>query len=256
MKKIYFRYLIVVLTVLISAGSMKAQVSGYLGKRFVVSLESAIIPSLAYWIDDEDRSPVHFRPGLSLEYVCAHKTSLVASYHYFNTHLLLDEYFKLPNPYSTTTNLSNMYRLEGKTLEIGLNLYLNEISAPLGAYFQPSLFWINSNMIYDYDVLNKDFKQNLPSGTPTLDLPKFQPLNLNTYGLSFSYGKQRIFFDRISFRYSAGFSLLLCEESMMVIDESLSYYGDFDQEFIDFHSRKRLLSAYLMNIKIGIGFVL
>lgn len=265
--RIYTTIRSISLFLLLSAFSsgLRAQVPGYLGKRFVVSAEANCSPSPSgMWNSHKaNTSLLNFRPGASVEYVLLRNQSIEASFHTFRTFLPLKEaiYFGQSGGYINSHEFYRYARLRAFDIGLAYRVYTSGLPAPLGDFISFSVFYIQSKPEYSLSLLqwevDVDFKDN------THLLPKLPSNTIDphrSFGIKYEIGKQRILFNTLTIKYSYGISFAFPQKFDYIKQEFRSDYETyetlFNQEYIHKNISTRLFYSYFLNFKLGIGLVM
>ncbi len=236
--------------------SLNAQAPGYIGKRFIVSSDIQLMPSIVGWAnynEEDNFSFMNYRPGLNLEYVINRKSSVGVGFHMFNTYLSFPESVGYGGFHFTIAP----ERLKGTDLELSYSYYMSGLPAPLGSFIKLSYIGVRASPDYDHARIRKQIESNVPA-IVSGDFTVVKSSNLSptrTSVLAIEYGRQRIYRNAISFRYSGGMGLETSSLNYFINYDSYEN-TPFNEEYLDLMSKRRIFSTYLFTFKLGIGYVL
>lgn len=217
----------------------KAQVAGYLGKRFIVGVGNSFAVNLKplYLLDNPETTylgPV-ITNAFNIEYVISNRRSLCFSVRQFTR--------KIENRYYPSTNFNVVsYGFEKFHLfnySIGVKRFSKRGIAPLGFYTKWEGYYINGWMDYS--------PYSLPVSTfNSYELVQYEGGKIKFFGSggAYSLGKQRIFKDKFVLDYGVRSTV------MVVLFNSANEY-----------ERKLGLKASdvsifsLLNFNVNIGFL-
>lgn len=176
--------IIAVLLIMVCANLATGQVSGYLGKRTIVGVETRIFPNL--WQSAFNDRPValNLQAGFQAERILTRTLSAGVSWQYINTQSFYD-----------TNGLSGNMSIRGHLVGIDLRAYSfqkNGNIPPLGVVHRFGLSYLTY-------WLSDDNRRYYPDGRK--ELGKYEAALL-----SYTLAAQRVFFDKYILTTGLGFS--------------------------------------------------
>lgn len=277
-----------------------SQATGYLGKRAVFHYDCSLVPSLDKPVVRKDTVALpqsalasSFRHTFEFEWVCGRKHSVGVFYHQFQTGVS-QEYnilYKKFSPVAVYDDNVKYYQFVGDTYfkgklkahTIGLSWtnYFNGI-APFGSFVRFDLYRINYTF-YPTTV-------TLPENGPIIGIDSYGQFSgggysssddgmviytdndktqtglfiddrYHTYGASMRVGMQKVYFNRITNRFSIQFGLVYDYYNIKLTDDDTDVNTNVDidatfTEAVFYASNRRLKYNYLFNVEMGIGVLL
>ena len=254
MKKII--KLVFLLTIIINS-NITAQVSGYMGKRFLISWNTYSSPNFYalysengyYDVAKKTTKPSFLQLNNRIEasYIISRHIGLGLNVGLINTR----SYFIEQRLDSSESNYSGDYqvnyfqnsnKVSGYSIGFTYKYYYSNWIAPLGKYFQ-------------IDIFRSYFKITDFYNKPNFSKVKNLNLNLKSLGINFTFGKSRVYFDRIII--STGLQLGV-SDGLLYTNSSMQTIYDYDNEDIYLlrkNSRAWYAWSTLFNFHLGIGFL-
>lgn len=237
------KFLLIYTLFLFCTQSIKAQVPGYLGKRFAIGYAYTLSP-LAYWSDiktkdgqDLNIRSVNTRHNIELNWAVKERTFIAINYSYQNwgilTNLLEDGNISTFSSFIDNTMQSDLGVSDFKFINASSNKFTflygkTKGIAPRGSYAAIGL--------------------SLESITPEVTDLNNQVVNLptiNNYGMVARIGKRRVYYDKLMLDVSANIEL-----GAGVFSE-VGNYNKFDRNFegIDYYDVRSTLKVEDINTK-------
>ncbi len=259
----------VTLFIFISAFS-NAQISGYMGKRTVISYSNYFMFGLRgpgpadSGPKDEPSFTMNNAHCLNFEYAIKQRKMLCLSGQYIRTGIAYDRgghastlygssYREYPYPDGVGYGGSFLKPalLTSFNIGLGLKFFKSGLLAPVGRYGKLEVLLLFENVKYDYKNFKKKVDSNPYNDTPyTLGTGEYKYKNI---ALVYTIGKQRILYDKIVLDYGIRFAW---SPSLNII--SLTGGLDDSPNIETYYRREanlRIARQQLINFHIGIGFL-
>ena len=231
--------------------SLKAQIPGYMGKRFTLSYNAYMAPNLGaiLGLNDVNREvkiPLRLNTKhiIEADYVIGRRVSAGFELGFmrhnvpyiYEVHSIVDPQYQ---SYRSTSQLGNV-DLNG--FAVGINfkfydLFSKNTLAPLGSYLVLNVQRLSYNLTDELGAANKEFIS---------DTVKAIPVTAKNSGFMFGigFGTKRIYYNKVTLDFSlnSGIAVILPKE------ESAPGAGDIITEYA--------LSRHFLMYKIGIGGLL
>jgi hypothetical protein len=244
---------IILLLLVLSGLYTQAQVSGYQGKRLLLSYDEFFMSALSGPNQNGNNGFASFNlhNRVSIDYVLSRGLSLGVDYHFFNTCFQLPDasidYFDPSYGGFNTANLVTDGMLAYSSVTgIGIHLkkYFTNNIAPLGNYFEFGIIDFFQDVTYD--------KVKLKAQNPdvALSIPNYSPYSSGA--LNISYGKKSIFFNCLVLDYGMQSGIVFNGITPTIRQQE--YYHDMNT-YLQEPARMRLLSHFLFNIHVGVGLL-
>ncbi len=225
--------------------ALNAQVPGYLGKRFSLSYQNFFFASIT---GTETKSKINISHNAELNFLTGKRSALCFTFMY------------VPFKVSTYYNAGNYTQIifsedvpylkcNSFSYTLGLKLFINRKKfAPLGLYFKWELEYSKGSIkipAYTKKLSNGSYWNPVVTST---QYPE-QTIIVDGGGPAISFGKQRVFFDKLLVDYGI-------RAGIIVVWNSKKSYADrgFENTMID-KVQNNVLAQQFFNFKIGIGFL-
>ena len=254
------RKIIIILAVILSSSLVSnAQVSGYMGKKFMFMYDLHTRPSFALPNANGNSGFTSFnaKHSFSVEYVTAEHTSMGVSYSFFNTMFDFNELQVLfegaSSQFSPTFHPEGLGSMSVKNYSVYLKLFSGSNIAPLGTYMK---------LQFDYFAWDSkyDWTQN---GTNDPEIASFaksvpQDASNSSFGLSINFGNQLVYFDHLVLNTSLQFGFLFNGGFTAAFGSSDPGLSNFPTniEATKYATSARIFSQNLWNINVGIGYLI
>lgn len=271
-----------------------AQISGYQGKRSVVTYNLMYFPALINPNANDNTGLASFNVNhlLKGEWVLSRKSSFGIQSRFYKSIVDFEDENVIYTATITepsgriTSNPGSAYQVpfddgffgngpsfdekgnvSGFSLGMFYRAYTSKSLAPLGNYFQVGLESMsykvtpigNSLRNTDYVRIGNNFNA-IPTGS-TVSLPNVnEDSRWNSLAISFDFGRQRVIFDRLVWNYGIQNSYIIAGEGvsglqdLFLSDEINGREYDEDQ-YLATKGRRRLSSMLFLNIYMGVGFL-
>ncbi len=255
MKKIIY---ILIISLLVTNLS-KAQVSGYMGKKFIFMYDIHTRPSFSMPnVNGKDGlTSFNLKHTFGLEFVTGEHSSIGVSFSLFKTMFNFDD---LDYGYGYSTTGSDMIPKPngvGSMSVKGYSFYYKRFIkgniAPLGSYLKFSLDYYSWDNNYMWSQNNYT---NFPDVMTKISTTPDNSSN-STFGLSLNVGNQRIYFDHLVLNSSVQVGILFAGGGGIfnTVKPGFNSYGNYN-DAVKYASASRLFSYNLWSINIGIGYLL
>jgi len=236
-----------------------SQVSGYLGKKFIISYTPEITYSLTNpnykgnCVFDVKLHPfaINMKHNGTVEYVVARNLSLGVDFMYWKTNFYLKNNFSYHNINDPTQSgtFNGKFGQQGIVKVMGFGAYIKIFKrslAPLGAYTKIKTMLIN----YSPTATDTSFSYMNKS-----ELAYIQPSKKSYQGIfiSATWGKHRIIKNLIVL--DMGFEIGTCFCGGMKYLISKNSYSGIASEYLKTESGARIFGGMLINFNIGIGLL-
>ncbi len=257
------KIIVFILSITLVVSSVHAQVSGYMGKRYLLTAEGLFSPAILNpnFNTNSGLTCFNFTKALSFDYVLNRKKMLGLTFQIYNTTfdankgILEYTYFDPENQsYCQVYEEGNGYaEIFGYNIGINIKMFTSDWIAPLGRYVQFEAFYMN----YTVSEVSKlsfgdinDFEDYYyyEMAQPDLDAKSFYKNIL----LTFSTGKERIIYNRIVLRrgFQTGFIFSGLPGEPFKVDRYT------ESTFVKKMTRERLYCHFLINFRFGVGILL
>jgi hypothetical protein len=269
--RIKFSFLFITL-----ASILNAQISGYMGKRFVVGYSTYFMPvfrgpgAFSSAAADENSPTINNAHCLNLEYVYKTNKMICVSAQYILTGLAYDngktnatiaaDFFnsprELPYPQSHVYlgGYSKPASLSSINFDIGYKKFRRGYLAPVGKYIKYDFVFLMETLKYDYQKFGA-IDPSSSSYPPTYiqsDLGTGH-YSFKTIAIACTFGNEKVLNDKITLDYGIRFAY---SPSLNIItltngdSNSASIYNYFRRS-----CNLRMAREQLINIHLGIGFL-
>lgn len=266
--KFKFLFLFVLIS-LISNG----QVSGYLGKRFVVGYSNYFMLGLK-GPGANSAAPKHlfsstinYTHCLNFEYAIKQRNNVCLSLQYFKTGIAYDKgkagFFVsengtgehcYPDEVAYRGNFGFPVQLSSFNFGLGYKMFKKGFIAPVGKYQKFEFLLLFEKVKYDY----KNFSMADPDNFNSPDIPLtaygLGEYNYRNVTLTYTMGKQRILFDCIVLDYGLRAGFTPAGVGAVIFDDLIANVDTIEGHYKK-ESRKRVFRHQLINFHLGIGFL-
>jgi len=246
MKKL--NYTIFILLTFIFLAESKGQIAGYMGKRFTVEYANYFSPAIsptAFTYDPPGLNSVHC---LNLDYVIKPRTNFCISGQYMRTGIVVQDHNNRIYPQVNYIGSKDKgLNLQSINVGMGFKFFRRGSIAPLGKYVKFELLIFIETLTLD----SKEFTQ-VDGTTNNINPYRGETIfNFHNAALTFTLGKQRVFFNKLVFDYGlrAGVAPAFILNNMFV-----DYHRTLESQFRS-DTQLRILGEQFLNIHIGIGFL-
>lgn len=248
-----------------------AQISGYMGKRAVVSYSNYFMfgpkgpganisaPRHLY------SSTINYTHCLNFDYAIKQRINVFLSLQYFKTGIAYDKgragffvsdhglgEYCYPDRTAYRGDFNVPAQLSSFNIGLGYKLFNRGFVAPVGKYQKFEFLLLFQKVKYD----NKKFVMADPDSWNAPDIPiaAYGPGEYNYKNVVFTYtiGKQRVLFDRIVLDYGLRMGVSPAAVGAVVFEDLIS---DSLEGYYKKESRKRTFRHQLINFHLGIGFL-
>jgi len=220
---------------------VSAQPPGYMGKRVSLVYQNFIFPSLT---PNSSRSSVNISHNAELNCVTGKRSALCFTFLYVPIKVKNStySYSQLIN----STGNKDYFNLNSFAYALGLKLFFSRNKfAPLGGYVKWELEYSRAILnIDEYSVLSSSH----PSSFSEIKYPAHKMV-VQGGGPAISFGKQRIFFNKLIVDYGVRAAIIVAWNTDGFINNT-SYENSFDTKVSNI-----VLTQQLINARIGIGFL-
>jgi hypothetical protein len=249
-----------------------AQVSGYLGKRFMIGYSNYFFPGIkgpgprVASPADEYATTINNVSCLNVEYVYAQQRMVCFTAQYLRTGIaynrgLAESPFDLDGgssyPYPDAANyVGDFYTpalLTSVNLGIGMKVFKQGYIAPLGRYRKFEFLFMMEKIKYDNThFISANYYYGGSPSTPVLYTAGEGVYKYKNVSLTYTIGKQQTFFEKIILDYGIRFGCTPARNIISVLNgnDALEISGYYRKE-----TRKRIFREQLINIHLGIGFL-
>lgn len=250
-----------------------AQVPGYQGKRLSFEYNNYFFPSLAnptakgnYNHNDESRKKLfsfNSRNRLSLDFVINRRNSFGLGYEFIRSRYMFNyevEYrFFNPdvNKYYTDYQFFHIPIdiITARSLNFHYTFFSKSSLAPLGNYLQIDIGVTEYRLNYNEDLaIEKIEKYYGYSGWEQIYIKDRNPYHTGYIGLSF--GKKRIFFDRLIVNRGVQFAFVPRSNRMNDIFNVNPIVPITQNNYLEMLGKSRIFNFMLVNINLGLGFLI
>lgn len=251
------------LILIISSLQVNSQVSGFLGKRFIISYT----PELTYSLINPNNQGnfmlgVKFNPfafnikhNATAEYVITRNLALGADFMYWKTKFLLKGNFNYPDPDISGGfhQYSGIYDQMGSISTLGYGLYLKIFKrnlAPLGSYVKIKAMLLSyspSATDTNFSFMNKDELKYIEPGKKSYQ----------SVFLSLTFGRQRIIKKFLVIDLGIELGAALCS-GLTKIGKDFSYNNSnaaTAPDYLKYTCGSRIFEGMLINFNIGVGLL-
>jgi hypothetical protein len=248
-----------------------AQIAGYMGRRFIVGYSANVSPALLSPLANTSLSEntaanneflnvagLNVTHGVNIDYVIKRGTSFCVSGLMMKTGLAYNGTYDMPSYQRSLYNSSQLYYTPSDDRPIQLNVtsltagfkFSRGYLAPLGRYVKVDIAYFRERVSFDQAGF-KTSDSNSKKFVQPADQYTFQ-----TIGVGFSFGKQRVFFDRLLIDWGARVGLIPAtfSEVMGITELFESSYLELEDQMKK-KAIYRLQGSQLINAHIGIGFL-
>ena len=266
------KYNLIFIFVALFANSF-AQVSGYMGKRFVVGYSSYLMfgPKGPGPISAAPRhlfsSTINNTHCLNFDYAIKQRINVCLSVQYFKTGIAYDKgkegffvsesgtgEYCYPDRVAYRGNFGVPIQLSSVNIGLGYKLFHRGCIAPIGGYQKFEFLLLFEKVKYD----NKKFMMADPDNYNNPDIPiaayGLGEYNYRNVALTYTVGKQRVFFNCITVDYGLRMGITPAGIGAVVFDDLISGIDTIEGRYRK-DSRKRVFRHQLINFHLGIGFL-
>ena len=243
------------------AFGLKAQVSGYLGKRLYVDLEYSFVPALLgptynnrganHYGEDGGGLGFSTKPSARLNYVISRKGVLNVGYSNWRTATQM-RLFSRRSINSSSEDSHDMFtQIKVNTITIGYRVFNTSEGAiaPLGSYF--SLYLHRHSAEGSFADRRSFYSSSSIEYVPNLEVDT----DYTMYAFGFDFGKHFIFADRYILGAGINFSIPLDRNVWNdIFDETTNEDGN--QGIYDVQVAKRMSEFTLVMFNISAGFLI
>ena len=253
------KYLIATFFILFFFTSSPAQPAGYLGKRFTLSYEQLTGPNFINILElpelsltdgavSETNANWNYIGSVTMDYVVGKTKSRGISISAVDQTMYFDDYntdttYSYGYPQLNSTYFLNSAKLTGFTIGAYVKYFKKQYTAPFGEYYKFEL-------LYSYYHI-KTFKQQ--AQLYELSKPYLEPFS--TMGFAVTYGKNRIFWDKVV--VSMGITVGL---RLSILTQVFSGYesNEYRAAYIDLKSAAEYWHGQNLfyNLHLGVGLLL
>lgn len=245
---------LLILTALISCKSY-SQNTGYMGKHFLINAEAnfspAIIKPNSYGksiVQDLDYFAFNFILTPSIEAIVWKKGTVGLGYNFFTSHYKVN--YWLSNDYSFLGDYNLSYHMKTHGFHLFYKQYVGDTYAPLGHYFKCT-FDVFFNQCVFNDILPDNLVADYKNDPRFSNIPKKAMLS----GMKIEYGYDFLFFNRL--KLSTGISLGTTFGGYKASLREIRFSTPPDINGVEpiEYGKTRLLNAYWLGLKVGIGLL-
>jgi hypothetical protein len=253
-----------------------AQIAGYMGRRFIVGYSANVSPAVLSPLVNTSMSGnteanreflnvagLNVTHGVNIDYVIKRGTSFCVSGLMMKTGLTYKEDYEIPNYLTSIYGSSDIrYRssddrpiqLNVTSLTAGLRFSRGAV-APLGKYVKLDIAYFRQRVSFDPEA----FKQTGSYKKEYVQLT--DQYTFNTVGFGFSFGRQRVFFDRLLVDWGTRIGII--PGAFFRVAGMTGFFDEFSSgtwsNGLDDQMKEkaiyRLQGSQLLNFHIGIGFL-
>ncbi|MCF8299326.1 MAG: hypothetical protein K9J13_17385 [Saprospiraceae bacterium] len=248
-----------------------AQAPGYQGKKLSVECNYLFFPAFSspgtgYYHGDQMKFydklfNFNKRYKISIDYVLNRRNSVGVGFEFFKSRFQFDPGFdySIDNTYDWDYEYFQSDQALGNISAKGLNFhyttFYNKSLAPLGKYAQLDFGIMVYNSTVDQEMLEDEI---LGNKWRTNDfIPELtENRNDKTIYFGLTFGKKRIFFDRLL--VNSGFQFCYVPGAYTIIKDVLEINNDRlnEQTFLSSAGHKRIFKHMLFNLNLGVGFLI
>ncbi|MCW3072405.1 MAG: hypothetical protein JWO44_2295 [Bacteroidetes bacterium] len=239
------RYRTLIAFILISVSTL-AQTKGYMGKRFIVSVNGMYMPAAEPTARKVDGFKLNATHTAGIEFAAGNETTLCLSAGYFKTGLSFSErsYTNSHSGIFYDGNQEVPITVAVKQYSVGIKKFRRRAVAPLGLYLKWEAIYQQGTVNFNKD--NFFTLSTSSSGVSSREYPASGSLEYKSAGASFAIGFQRIFYDCLVLDYGLRGAICMDLNSYSVVP--------IEAEFMP-KAYARVLGHQLLNFRIGIGFL-
>lgn len=210
------------------------QAPGYQGKRLVVHYSPLVVSALRYPNSNQATSftSMNLKHTFAFDWATSRTKTIGFTVKQYKTGI---EFSGSPSSNSTIDT-----RINGRIYAWDIGFHAQFFSsggiAPLGIFHQVEL----ARSFYQVVATNESFLGATP-GT--------QGYLFNDWVFNYTVGKQRLFFNRLTFRYGVQFGVAFLGSALQ------SSSGENSEKFLEIEAKRRLRTHHMINGYIGIGFL-
>ncbi|MFL5764234.1 MAG: hypothetical protein ACJ77K_09850 [Bacteroidia bacterium] len=217
-----------------------AQISGYLGKRCIVSYSNCFMYGVSGPTARSSGSGFNFTHGLGIEYQVKERISLGLNGQFVHTGVGY-KYVKYNYGEHSPMILNNF------AVGISLKKYGKRRIPPLGFYQKFEIFFSHYTVKYDTSFFRGKGIEHYHSNMTYSTVPTGSgEIAFNGLGGAFSIGKQRVFFHKLVLDYGVRGAILF---------PMIPGFNTEVEQSVCGQSGLRFLGHQMLNLKIGIGFL-
>jgi hypothetical protein len=223
---------------------VSAQTPGYMGKRVSLVYQNFIFPSLT---PNSSRSSVNISHNAELNCVTGKRSSLCFTFLY--APIKVKNSINSHNPSSGTFSESDYLKFNSFAYALGLKLFFSRNKfAPLGGYVKWELEYSRGTLnVDDYSTQNPNYSGYfVPASRTTYSAHK---MIIQGGGPAISFGKQRIFFDKLIVDYGVRAAIIVAWNT----DGNINNSGY--ENSLETTASNVVLAQQFLNLRIGIGFL-
>jgi hypothetical protein len=251
-----------------------AQIPGYRGCRLTIAYNADLSPAILSpgvntkfennnWSHDAVEA-INFSHGLELDYVIKRRTSLCLGVQFVKTGLSysndyhVNDYNYPYNYYGTVYYSANQpVILKSTNVSVGFKFFKRNYIAPFGKYRKLDLVIYLDKVLFDETAFTLDQKNKF--------LINENNYSFKTFGIGYTVGKQRIYFNRLIVDTGIRFGIIPAGifrvleigdiSDILELTSSSSYNPNDLERQMKQQANLRLLGSQLVNFHIGIGFL-
>ena len=242
MKRIIYT---IIISLMISS-YCEAQVSGYMGKRWLFMYDINARPTFSNPNENGNKgfTSLNVKNTVGVEFVAGRHLQMGVSYSFFNTCFDFDGLYIYTSPdnMNSTYSPTAIGNISVKGVSYFMKFFYSDNLAPLGTYTKIQLDH------YSWDWSFSDANNPPPANFVTSS-------SKSSYGLSLSVGNQRIFYDRVILNVSLQAGYLFSGYNHSDLDDPYSINGD-SGKFMDLITSNRVFVHYLWSFNVGVGVLI
>lgn len=247
---------IVTLLLIFYSLTLSAQVAGYMGKRFIVGYSNLFSPSISTIYTERYRSSsalkiqnITVSHVVDLNYVIHYRKALCFSVSYVVSKIpnasIVTDYYRF-----TFTKSDYNAKLSSLGFSFGIKLFKRSRLAPLGPYVKwEGLFLLNTIKFQPYSRTYWYYNSTTGSDSLVTKLYEAGQLNSKSFGAALSFGKQRVFFDKLVVDFGIRGALVA------TISEPYNYTHTEYVDELRIKSFDKIFNQQFVNLRLGIGFL-
>lgn len=265
--------------ILLFSASSFAQAPGYMGKKLTIAYGNHFFPAIISANpnmnsgEEDIQFGINYNHCLTAEYILKPRFSMGASYQFFNTAMRMTKSFHYdvseidgsytsldisynPKPYKPFMIATKMFGISFKFFHPGS-------LAPLGKYRKIDLLFLINDVSYNNYAFTQIRNNSYNSGD-VVSRTKMGTgfYSYKTMAIAFTFGKQRVLFDRIIIDYGCRIGIVpqgLLSALVYDDDNPFTVYTDGNGNSFELYTKRnthmRLFAHELFNFRIGLGFL-
>jgi len=265
---------------LLSSLNSFAQAPGYLGKKATIGYSNHLFPAIISATpglnssDSDLNFGINYNHCLTFEYVLKPRFSMGLSYQFFNTAMRMTKNFNydISEANGSFSSISVVYEpkpyqpfmISTKMYGISFKFFASGMLAPIGKYRKIDLLFITSEVTYNRSAFTQLKYNSYVGGDYVATRTNMGTglYNYKTIALAFTFGKQRVLFDRLILDYGCRigivpqgiFSALVYDD-----DNPFTVFTDGTGNSFPLYTKRnthmRLFAHELFNFRLGLGFL-